>query len=87
MLYCRHIITCGNDGDVRIYNGFDDSDPVSYRIGDAVFCVCFKVSSVVVFHKYTCVIAPPICFRPWRYTNLFTYLLTHAQEACTRNLH
>jgi len=42
---CRHIITCGSDGDVRVYNGFSDNDPVSYRIGDAVYCVCCKVSS------------------------------------------
>ena len=40
---CRHVITCGSDGDVRVYNGFDDNDPVSYRIGDAVYCVCYKV--------------------------------------------
>ena len=44
---CRHIITCGSDGDVRIYKGFGDNDPVSYRIGDAVYCVCFKVFNVL----------------------------------------
>ena len=46
---CRHIITCGNDGDVHVYNGFNDDDPVSYRIGDAVFCVCFKVLYFIIF--------------------------------------
>jgi len=38
-----YIISCGPDGDVRIYHGFDDDDPVSHRIGDVVYCVAYKV--------------------------------------------
>ena len=44
---CRHIITCGSDGDVHIYKGFGDNDPVSYRFGDAVYCVRFKVCRIL----------------------------------------
>jgi len=47
----RHIITCGSDGDVRIYNGFDD-DPVSYRIGDVVYSVRCKVSALSSYLHY-----------------------------------
>jgi len=46
---CRHIITCGSDGDVHVYKGLNDNDPVSYRVGDAVYCVCYKVKALVIF--------------------------------------
>jgi hypothetical protein len=44
MLYiCSFLITCGPDGDVRVYHGFEDDDPVSHKIGDVVHFVAYKV--------------------------------------------
>lgn len=37
-------MTCGSDGDVRIYKDFDDSDPESVRVGDNVTVLAVKVS-------------------------------------------
>ena len=39
----RYLITCGSDGDVRIYDSFDDDDPESFRAGENVTAVIFKV--------------------------------------------
>ena len=38
------LLTCGSDGDVRIYKDFDDSDPESVRVGDNVTVLAVKVS-------------------------------------------
>lgn len=44
MLYVfSNIITGGSDGDVRIYQGFEDDEALSYRIGDHVHHVAYKV--------------------------------------------
>jgi len=37
-------LTCGSDGDIRIYKDFDDSDPESVRVGDNVTVLAVKVS-------------------------------------------
>ncbi len=39
----RNIITCGSDGDYRVWNGFEDDDPVCVRVGDEATCIAFKV--------------------------------------------
>lgn len=41
---CRYILTCGTDGDVRIWEGIEDDDAVSHRVGDRAFAIAFKVS-------------------------------------------
>ncbi|XP_050666670.1 WD repeat and HMG-box DNA-binding protein 1 [Leptidea sinapis] len=38
----RHIITCGNDGDVRIWLDIEDDDPTSHCVGENAIAVCFK---------------------------------------------
>lgn len=38
----RTLITGGSDGDVRIYKGFEDEDPVSHQAGDFVYAVAQK---------------------------------------------
>ena len=43
-IICSHLITGGSDGDVRIYNGFEDDDALSHRVGDCVYHVAYKVS-------------------------------------------
>ena len=40
---CSYLLTCGSDGDVRIYKDFDDSDPKSFRVGDHVTVLAVKV--------------------------------------------
>lgn len=39
-----HIITCGSDGDVRIWNGIDDDEPTSHRVGERAHAIAFSVS-------------------------------------------
>ena len=43
----RYLITCGSDGDVRVYDGFDDDDPLSFTAGEIITVVKFKVSFCV----------------------------------------
>ncbi|XP_022130304.2 WD repeat and HMG-box DNA-binding protein 1 [Pieris rapae] len=38
----RHIITCGHDGDVRIWIDIEDDDPTSHCVGESATAVCFK---------------------------------------------
>lgn len=43
MLLIRYILTCGSDGDVRIWEGAEDDDAISHGTGDKAFCVAYKV--------------------------------------------
>ena len=48
LLFLRsYLLTCGSDGDVRIYKDFDDSDPESVRAGDNVTVLAVKVKTTV----------------------------------------
>ncbi|XP_049875326.1 WD repeat and HMG-box DNA-binding protein 1 [Pectinophora gossypiella] len=38
----QHIITCGHDGDVRIWVDIEDDDPNSHCVGESALAVCFK---------------------------------------------
>ena len=38
-----YLLTCGSDGDVRIYKDFDDSDPESVRAGENATVLVVKV--------------------------------------------
>lgn len=38
----RYIITCGHDGDVRIWLDIEDDDPNSHCVGESALAVCFK---------------------------------------------
>ncbi|OWR47950.1 acidic nucleoplasmic DNA-binding protein 1 [Danaus plexippus plexippus] len=38
----KHIITCGHDGDVRIWLDIEDDDPNSHCVGESALAVCFK---------------------------------------------
>lgn len=40
--FLRHIITCGHDGDVRIWVDIEDDDPNSHCVGESALAVCFK---------------------------------------------
>lgn len=40
--YFRQIITCGYDGDVRIWVDIDDDDPNSHCVGENALAVCYK---------------------------------------------
>lgn len=40
----RCIVTCGSDGDVRIWESLDDDDPKSINVGEKVYSVALKVS-------------------------------------------
>lgn len=56
LFWNSYLLTCGSDGDVRIYKDFDDSDPESVRVGDNVTVLAVKVSvdwivCVVVYIK------------------------------------
>ncbi|XP_049691894.2 WD repeat and HMG-box DNA-binding protein 1 [Helicoverpa armigera] len=38
----QHIVTCGNDGDVRIWVDIEDDDPNSHCVGESALAVCYK---------------------------------------------
>lgn len=42
-----YLLTCGSDGDVRIYKDFDDSDPESVRAGENVTVLLVKNNKIV----------------------------------------
>lgn len=44
----RHIITCGHDGDVRIWLDIEDDDPNSHCVGESALSVCFKDNRLYV---------------------------------------
>lgn len=44
IFFDRNIITCGSDGDYRIWKGYDDDDPECVRVGDEATAIAFKVS-------------------------------------------
>lgn len=35
----RYLITCGQDGDIRIWDGIDDGDPTEKCVGSEAFAV------------------------------------------------
>ena len=41
-------VTTGEDGDVRIWSGFDDLDNTSFRVGDKCFAVAYKAGRIYV---------------------------------------
>ena len=45
--FLSYLLTCGSDGDVRIYKDFDDSDPESVRAGDNVTVLTVKVRALL----------------------------------------
>ncbi|XP_064600556.1 WD repeat and HMG-box DNA-binding protein 1-like [Liolophura sinensis] len=38
----RYLLTCGLDGDARIWDGVEDDDAISHRAGDKVYAIAFK---------------------------------------------
>ncbi|KAI0215234.1 WD repeat and HMG-box DNA-binding protein 1 [Lamellibrachia satsuma] len=38
----KYLLTCGSDGDVRMFDGFEDDDPISHRVGDVVYAIACK---------------------------------------------
>jgi hypothetical protein len=39
----RNIITCGADGDYRVWKGYEDDDPECIRVGDEATAITYKV--------------------------------------------
>uniref|UniRef100_A0A096MDW6 Uncharacterized protein n=1 Tax=Poecilia formosa TaxID=48698 RepID=A0A096MDW6_POEFO len=39
----RYIVTCGNDGDVRIWESLDDDDPKFITVGEKAYSLALKV--------------------------------------------
>ncbi|GBP37504.1 WD repeat and HMG-box DNA-binding protein 1 [Eumeta japonica] len=44
----KHIITCGHDGDVRVWLDIEDDDPNSHCVGESASAVCFKENRLYV---------------------------------------
>jgi hypothetical protein len=42
------LITCGQDGEVRIFQGIDDDDCVTHAIGEQAHAVAYVVSAVLM---------------------------------------
>lgn len=39
----RYLLTCGSDGDVRIWDGLEDGNPKSIDVGDITYAVAIHV--------------------------------------------
>lgn len=48
MFLLRKIITCGEDGDVRIWQGFDDVDSVSISVGEKCYCIVQRNDKIYI---------------------------------------
>lgn len=48
---CRCIVTCGSDGDVRIWESLDDDDPKSVNVGEKAYSVALRVSRRFVYAR------------------------------------
>lgn len=44
----KYIFTCGADGDVRIWNGFEDDNPTTYHTGEYCHAISFKKGQLYV---------------------------------------
>ncbi|XP_023235123.1 WD repeat and HMG-box DNA-binding protein 1-like [Centruroides sculpturatus] len=44
----RYIFTCGTDGDIRIWDGFQDDNPTTHHTGDYCHAVSFKAGKLYV---------------------------------------
>ncbi|KAJ8308558.1 hypothetical protein KUTeg_013432 [Tegillarca granosa] len=42
----KYLLTCGSDGDVRVWEGFDDDDAVSHRAGDRAFAILYNTNTI-----------------------------------------
>ncbi|XP_068110818.1 WD repeat and HMG-box DNA-binding protein 1 [Hyperolius riggenbachi] len=42
-----HIVTCGSDGDIRIWENLDDDDPKSINVGEKAYAVALKNGKLV----------------------------------------
>lgn len=49
----RYLITCGQDGDIRIWNGIEDGDPIEKCVGSEAFAVYQKVIYIYKFIMYS----------------------------------
>lgn len=54
-LFLRFFVTCGNDGDVRIWEGLDDDDPKFITVGEKVYSLALKVGHLWLI-IYECMI-------------------------------
>lgn len=43
----RFIVTCGNDGDVRIWESLDDDDPKFITVGEKAYSLALKVGHLL----------------------------------------
>lgn len=43
----RFFVTCGADGDVRIWDGLDDDDPKFITVGEKVYSLALKVGHLL----------------------------------------
>lgn len=39
----RYLVTGGTDGEIRVWNGFEDDDPQSHHMGNSVTAIALKV--------------------------------------------
>ena len=51
-----YIVTCGSDGDVRIWEDLDDDDPKSINVGEKAYSCALKVlkKTIAIDMKWHC---------------------------------
>ena len=43
LIVCRYIVSCGHDGEVRIWKGMDDDDPTIVTAGERAYSALVQV--------------------------------------------
>ncbi|KAF2355394.1 Minichromosome loss protein Mcl1 middle region [Trinorchestia longiramus] len=51
----RSLITCGEDGEVRVFQGLDDDDCLTHIVGDRAHALSYKFPDIVVGCDYNCI--------------------------------
>uniref|UniRef100_A0A6A7FYA2 WD repeat and HMG-box DNA-binding protein 1-like n=1 Tax=Hirondellea gigas TaxID=1518452 RepID=A0A6A7FYA2_9CRUS len=51
----KQLITCGEDGEVRVFQGLDDDDCLTHSVGEKAYAVAYKHPALVVAADSNCV--------------------------------
>lgn len=50
-MFLRFIVTCGSDGDVRIWQSLDDDDPQFITVGQKAYSLALKVGGLLLLQQ------------------------------------
>lgn len=68
----RFIVTCGNDGDVRIWESLDDDDPKFITVGEKAYSLALKVGFSLTFLQMSSLFGDTLHHTSDVWTNVFS---------------